>query len=140
MMCRLGSGLARLPQPGQTGLLRFQRDQQAKEKPVAKYLVLYGPTHQVGQEYRFRLSADCEPDQLQRDLDQAQLGQFVQVSVVLDDDLQLVPLRLQPHLYGAWAVLDLPESPDWPAPMQAARGRQPDLRQAGMKFRGQLAH
>lgn len=98
---------------------------------MAKYLVLYGPTHRVGQEYRFRLSADCDIDRLQRDLDQAQPGQFVQATAVLDDDVQSVTLRVQPHLYGAWAVMDLPESPELPAPMQAAR--------VGSRILGKLA-
>jgi hypothetical protein len=105
---------------------------------VAKYLVLYGPTHRIGQEHRFRLPDDCEPDQLQQDLDRAWPGQFVPVTIELDDDVERVRLRVQPHSYGAWAVLDLPESPELPAPLAAARGREADPRQAGMKLRGQL--
>jgi hypothetical protein len=106
---------------------------------VAKYLVLYGPTHRIGHEYRFRLPAECELDQLRQDLDQAAPGQFVRMAVVLDDGVQPVELRVQPHLYGAWAVLDLPESPELPAPLQAARGREQDPRQVGVQLAGRLA-
>lgn len=94
---------------------------------MAKYLVLYGPTHRTGQELRFRLGADADLEVVQRRLDHAAPGEFVKVPVVLEDEIATLNLRVQPHLYGAWLLLDLPEGPDTPAPLLAARGRMPDV-------------
>lgn len=94
---------------------------------MAKYLVLYGPTHRTGQELRFRLAADADLELVQRRLDHAQPDEFVKVPVVLEDEIATLNLRVQPGLFGAWLVLDLPEGPDTPAPLSAARGRMPDV-------------
>ena len=64
---------------------------------------------------------------VERRLEHAQPDEFVKVPVVLEDEIATLNLRVQPNLYGAWLVLDLPEGPDTPAPLQAARGRMPDV-------------
>ena len=93
---------------------------------MAKYLVLYSPTHRTGQELRWRIAADIDLDLVRRRLDHAALNEFVKVPVVLEDELETLELRVQPHQFGAWLVLELPEVEDAPAPLVAARGRMPD--------------
>jgi hypothetical protein len=93
---------------------------------VAKYLVLYSPTHRTGQELRWRIATDVDLDIVRRRLDHAQPGEFVKVPVVLEDELETLELRVQPHQFGAWLVLDLSEAEGAAAPLVAARGRMPD--------------
>lgn len=93
---------------------------------MAKYLVLYSSAHRTGQELRWRIAADVDLDQVRRRLDRAVPGEFVKVPVVLEDELDTLELRVQPHQFGAWLVLDLPEVEGAPAPLVAARGRMPD--------------
>jgi hypothetical protein len=94
---------------------------------VAKYLVLYSSSHRTGQELRWRVASDVDLDLVRRRLDHAEPGEFVKVPVVLEDELETLELRVQPHHFGAWLVLDLPEVEGVPAPLLAARGRMPDL-------------
>lgn len=96
---------------------------------MAKYLVLYSSTHRTGQELRWRLAADAELDEVRRRLDRAVPGEFVKVPVVLEDEIDTVQLRVQPHQFGAWLLLDLPEVQGTPAPLLAARARMPDFGQ-----------
>ncbi|MCV7197411.1 hypothetical protein [Mycobacterium angelicum] len=93
---------------------------------MAKYLVLYSSSQRIGQELRWRLAADVDLEAVRRRLDQAQPGEFIKVPVVLEDELQTLQLRVQPHQFGAWLVVDLPEVEGAPAPLLAARGRMPD--------------
>lgn len=94
---------------------------------MAKYLVLYSSSHRTGQELRWRVASDVDLDLVRRRLDHAEPGEFVKVPVVLEDELETLELRVQPHHFGAWLVLDLPEVEGVPAPLLAARGRMPDL-------------
>ncbi|CAM3007302.1 hypothetical protein H7J50_22660 [Mycobacterium intermedium] len=96
---------------------------------MAKYLVLYSSSHRTGQELRWRLAADVDLEIVRRRLDQAVPGEFVKVPVVLEDELETLQLRVQPHQFGAWLVLDLPDLKDSPPPLSAARARMPDFSQ-----------
>ena len=93
---------------------------------MAKYLVLCGPTNR---ETRFRLAGDADLAEVQQRLDQARPEEFVTVAAALEDELAPLQLRVQPHAYAAWFVLDLPEGSGLPAPMQAVRARQADIQQ-----------
>lgn len=101
---------------------------------MAKYLVLYGAGRKTGEEQRFRLAENVELGELAEQLDQVGPGQFATVPVVLEDDVETVLLRVQPHLFGGWLVLDLQEGHGRPAPKPAARGRQPDGRAAAAQL------
>ncbi|OBF22609.1 hypothetical protein [Mycobacterium kubicae] len=96
---------------------------------MAKYLVLYSSAHRTGQELRWRLATDVDLEDVRRRLDAAEQGEFVKVPVVLEDELETLLLRVQPHEFGAWLVLDLPEVAGSPAPLLAARARMPDFGQ-----------
>ncbi|KQH79635.1 MULTISPECIES: hypothetical protein [Mycobacterium] len=96
---------------------------------MGKYLVLYSPAHRTGQELRWRLAEDADVTDVRRRLDKAQPGEFVTVPVVLEDELDTLLLRVQPHQFGAWLVLDLAETQRPTAPLPAARARVPDFGQ-----------
>lgn len=91
---------------------------------MAWFLMLYSPTLKTSQPARFRLAANAEPDSLQGHLDAAQPGDFVTVPVVLEDEIEPMALRVQPHLYGAWAILNQDETLPGTRPQPGARGRQ----------------
>ena len=91
---------------------------------MALFLVLYGSTHQTNQSSRFLLAPTANVDDVSAALDAAQPGQFVTVPHC-QDEVETVQLRVQPHLFGAWVVLQV--EPGEQAPQPAARARQPDL-------------
>jgi hypothetical protein len=97
--------------------------------------VLYGSTHQTNQSTRFLLAPTADTAAVTTALAAAEPGQFVSVPVVFEDEVETVQLRVQPHLYGAWVVLQV--EPGSQAPQRAARARQPDLREVGQQL-GQL--
>lgn len=94
---------------------------------MAGYLILYSTALHTGRAARFRINSNVDPQGVSELLDSANPGQFVTIPVVLEDEIEPMDLRVQPHLYGAWAVIEQDETAPGAPPAAAARGRQSSL-------------
>jgi hypothetical protein len=77
---------------------------------MAWFLALHGPNQGVNQSNRFQLAPDADVEQIERELDDADPGQFVKVPIDYQDQIHTQRVvrivRVQPHRYGAWTLYE----------------------------------